>query len=120
MVLLLKKEAPLLCRVCHPVFFLTSQSERGSGTRRGVAADLPDEVTSIAAGAKTEVAAAGRNAAVAGTGRAGIAAAPPETTRSTGGKLHGFLGRMSPCTPCLVVDPQTINKVKEMFIFITE
>lgn len=48
--------------------------------------DLPAGATSIAAGAKTEAAAAGKSGAAAETGRAGTAGAPPETTRSAGGK----------------------------------
>lgn len=42
------------------------------------------EATNIAAGAKTEGAAAERREAAAETGRAGTAGAPPGTTRSTG------------------------------------
>lgn len=52
--------------------------------KRGVAVDLKAEVTNIAAGAKTEGAAAERSEAAAETGRAGTAGAPHGTTRSTG------------------------------------
>lgn len=60
------------------------QREKEKDTKRGVAADLRAEATNIAAGAKTEGAAAERSEAAAETGRAGTAGAPPETTRSTG------------------------------------
>lgn len=65
---------------CHCSF----QNESERDTKRGVAADLQAEATSIAAGAKTEGAAVERNGAGAETGRAGTAGAPPGTTRSTG------------------------------------
>lgn len=46
--------------------------------------DLQAVVTNIAAGVKTEGAAAERSEAAAETGRAGTAGAPHGTTRSTG------------------------------------
>lgn len=63
---------------------MTTQSVKERDTKRGVAVDLRAEVTNIAAGAKTEGAAAERSEAAAETGRAGTAGAPPGTTRSTG------------------------------------
>lgn len=63
---------------------LSPQSGNESDTRREVAAGPSAEVTNIAAGAKTEAAAAGRSGAAAGTARAGTVAAPRGTTRSTG------------------------------------
>ncbi len=55
--------------------------------------DLQAEATSIAAGAKTEGAAAERREAAAETGRAGTAGAPPGTTRSTGQRVKAHRGR---------------------------
>lgn len=66
------------------ILFMTAQSEKESDTKRGVAVDLRAEVTNIAAGVKTEGAAAERSEAAAETERAGTAGAPPGTTRSTG------------------------------------
>lgn len=66
------------------MLLLVSQREKEKDTRRGVAVDLRVEATNIAAGAKTEGAAAERRGAAAETGRAETAGAPPGTTRSTG------------------------------------
>ena len=71
--------------------FLLPQSEKGRGTKSGVAAALPVAATSIAAE---------KSGAAAGTRRAVTAAAPRGTTRSTG-ELHlvGFHLKVAPTQP---------------------